>query len=103
MQSNKLEPIAKDTIIFFSSGEYSDYSAVGLFKATKDIDVSAVRDQYISLHPEQMTKYEFKEDMFMQFLKDEDYLEELPYKEWYLGAYSKISEMRVDDGTMSFT
>jgi hypothetical protein len=95
--------IAKDEIILISSGEYSDYSIYGLLVALKDINTSEVRNDYINLHPEQTEGYSFKEDMFMEYLKELDLIKVIPFKEWYLSSYSKIAHMNVTNGPMLFT
>ena len=99
-----LPKIAKDTIILLSSGEYSDYSITGLAKATQDIDPNSLKDEYVSLYPDQMGNYSFSESKFIEFLKEKKLLEGLPFTEWYLSSYSRISEMRVEaNGPMLFT
>lgn len=100
---NFIKPIKKDELILFSSGEYSDYGLSGMCLALKDIDVSSLRDKYIELHPEQMAKYSLKEDQFLDFLKQGEYIKPVAFKEWYMGSYSSIDAMHVTDGFVLFT
>jgi hypothetical protein len=94
-----MQDIPKGTFILFSSGEYSDYGVYGIAKAREDIKVGNLRDEYIELYPEQQFEYKFKESEFWGFLKSKGLVELIPYKEWYLGTYSKISSMDVTDGS----
>lgn len=100
---NYIQPIKKDELILFSSGQYSDYTVSGMCLALRDIDVSSVRDKYIELYPGQMAKYAFKDHMFLDYLKSEGYIKLIPFKELYMGGYSSIDSMRVTDGFVLFT
>lgn len=96
--------IPKNTLILFSSGEYSDYSVYGLCRAVEDINVAELRNEYINCFPEETSKYSFKEDNFIKFIKEKKIVENIPFSEWYLASYSSISDMRVTTkGPMIFT
>lgn len=97
--------IEKDTVIMISSGEYSDYNAYGLCRVLKDINYDDVREEYASIYPEEvMSRFVFKEENFINFLKDKKLLEDVPYSEWYLGGYSTFSSMKFfDKGPGLFT
>lgn len=81
--------ILKDTIFLLTRGEYSDYDAITLCKASIDIDIMALRGEYMALHPEQ--NYDYKFDVY-QFVKwiivDKEICQELDYQEWHLGSYA---------------
>lgn len=97
--------IPKDTIVLFSTGEYSDYNVKGLYKAKQDIDPDELRNEYINLYPEQTAPYSFKDNDFVKFLKEKDLVEPVPgpnWMEWYLESYANISEMRVFPGPIMF-
>lgn len=95
--------IKKGTLILLSSGEYSDYSTIGLYKTLRDIPWSSVKDKYIELNPAVTDRFGFDEQPFIDFLKSEKYIESVNYVEWYLSSYSNISEMRVTKNKMEFS
>lgn len=102
---NYIKPIPKGTVVLFSSGEYSDYNVEGLMRAKQDINPEAVRDEYMSQFPEEMLKYTFHQENFLNFLKEKDLFEPLKHPdwmEWFLGSYS-TADMRVYEGPLLFT
>lgn len=98
-----MDNIKQGEIVILSSGCYSDYSIYGLFVAKNDIDTGELRNTWINLHPEQTDKYSFEESQFIDWIKELDLLEPISSKEWFMSAYSNISEMRCNAGPMSFT
>ena len=104
--NSRLKQIPKDTIVLFSSGEYSDYHVHCLMKAKEDVDPDKIRDEYISLNPEQILNYKFREAEFIKFLEEKNLfaiVDNPRWMEWYLSGYSKISDMQVYDGPILFT
>lgn len=82
--------IKKGSMFLLTDGEYSDYEAITLCKATTDIDVMALRAEYMALYPEQNKDYSFRESQFCKWLVvDKKVCKELDYFEWHLGSYSK--------------
>ena len=53
-------PIPKGAIFTVTAGCCSDYSVDGVFRAVEEIDVAALRDAWLSAHPEQVGDYEFQ-------------------------------------------
>src|SRR5262245_35495222 len=94
---NYIKPIPKGQIFLISSVEYSDYSICGVYRALEDIDVSALKDKWAEDHPEQMERYHFKEEAFYQDVKAKGLMEKLDCWEWYLGSYSTMGGMHVDE------
>ena len=80
-----------------STGEYSDYSVSGVFRALKNIDADALRAQWLKDHPDNIEHYRFDEDAFLAWVAKEGFLEPVPSFEWHLCDYSRASEMRVWD------
>lgn len=81
--------IKKGSFFALTNGCYSDYEMVTICKATQDIDVSALHDEYLSLRPEQAKEFRFKDDEFIKWLiVDKKVCKELDYFEWHLGNYS---------------
>lgn len=83
-------PIPAGALLTVTSGEYSNYSVRGIFRALREIDVLAMRDKYLALHPEQAARNEFEDDQFLAFLASEDLLEPVDAWEIYLGDYGNV-------------
>lgn len=60
--------IKQGEIILLTDGEYSDYEVNTLCKATKDIDVMALRLEYLELFPKEVEPYSFKVSHFLKWL-----------------------------------
>jgi hypothetical protein len=79
--------IPKGTLFLLTEGEYSSYYCITLCKAIVDIDVEALKSEYLKLHHEQLEDYKFRTTMFVRwFLVDKRLAQELEYTEWHLGA-----------------
>jgi hypothetical protein len=79
-------------ILMLSSGEYSDYSVMGVFRTLKPItqDVySAMRDACFSASPG-YDRYEVGKAA--PWLIVNGYVEEVEHEELYLGDYGRIPE-----------
>ena len=82
--------IKKGSIILVTDGEYSDYETIMFCKAIADIDVIALRSEYMALYPEQKKPYSFEEFNFCKWLVvDKKICEELNCFEWNLGGYAE--------------
>jgi hypothetical protein len=93
-----MDNIKAGEYITLASGEYSDYYIRGLAIALVDINTDEVRNDYINKYPEQTSRYEFKDDLFCEYLINCNLIKIIPYKEWYMGSYSSISDMTVYAG-----
>lgn len=87
--------ITKDTVVITSSGQYSDYGLIGLYKASKDFDVKEELIEYEKQHPQEKPKYTWikKEKCwdspkFFSFLKDRGCLESIKGFEIWESNYS---------------
>jgi hypothetical protein len=79
-----------------TTGEYSDYSVHGVFRALQDIDPRALSKRYLSEHPDQAKEYHFEESQFLGWLAREGVIETVDSYEWHLSNYSTI-EMTVSN------
>ena len=85
--------IEKGSMFLFTAGTTgSDYEVITFCKATSNIDVIALRVEYLALYPEQEKDYFFKESQFVEWLVvDKKVCEKLDYFEWHLGFYSIVN------------
>ena len=93
--------IKKGELLIISSGEYSDYRMVALCRASQDIDIEALREEYLTLHPEQRQRYRFREYQFVKWcLVDRTVATEELYREWWIDSYS--GECDLQNGSDSY-
>lgn len=92
-----LHPIPAGTFFTATSGEYSDYSVSGVFRALLLLNPGELRDAYLAEHPEQKGLYQFRESEFLAWLIRKDLIEAIPCMEWHLCDYRDINEMQVYD------
>ena len=89
-----------------STGEYSDYSVHGVFRALKDIDPQKLADDWLEKHPDEGRDFGdngpyhgwllgFNESKFLGEAFRAGLFEHVPSFEWHLCDYSRISEMEV--------
>lgn len=88
-------PIPAGSLLTISTGEYSDYSVWGVFKALDEIDADALRSEYLALHPDQAGRYTFNTTEFVAWVSRKGLLEPVPSFEWHLGTFG-VDEMSVD-------
>ena len=63
--TNRMIPIPAGAIFTVTSGEYSDFSVRGVFRALKEIDADALVDAYLFEHPDNRGHYRFEEATFL--------------------------------------
>jgi hypothetical protein len=78
-----------------STGEYSDYSVHGVFRALKDIDPDKLLAGYLEKHPDEAENYAFNESKFLGEAFRSGLFEHVPSFDWHLCDYSRVSEMEV--------
>lgn len=91
----EMMPIPKGSLLYISTGEYSDYCVTGVFRALDDIDPNALRDAYLAEHPEESKPYHFSVMKFLAYVAKRGLLEDIPSFEWHLGDYSCADSMFV--------
>lgn len=88
------ERIIKSGALFtVSTGEYSDYSVAGVFRALRDIRPFDLRDQWLEDHPAQRERYAFDYGAFFAWVTRQGYCEAVESQEWHLADYSCSDEM----------
>ena len=70
-----------------STGEYSDYTVWGVFRATVDIDTAAELSEWLKAHPDQGDAYNFEDHEFFADVARRGLVEALPSYEWHLSDY----------------
>ena len=78
-----------------STGEYSDYSVHGVFRALKEIDPKKLADDWLERYPNEAEGDSFNESKFLGEAFRAGLFEHVPSFEWHLCDYSEISEMDV--------
>jgi len=91
----KMLPIPAGSLFTVTSGEYSDYSVRGVFRALAAINADALRSEYLAERPEQAVEYCFREDQFLGWVARKGLIEAVDCFEWHLCNYSRASEMDV--------
>lgn len=87
--------IPKGALLTISTGEYSDYVVLGVFRAKAPLDVSALRQEYLALRPVEAKEYHFHEHAFLGWVVRKGLLDHEECFEWYLGAYGIAANMQV--------
>lgn len=91
----RMIPIPEGSLLMITAGEYSDYGAYGVFRAKVTIDADAIREQWMTDHPEQAKGYRFEEHAFIGWLIKTGHIEPVAYFDWYLGECGSTTEMEV--------
>lgn len=60
--------IPKGSLFYVSTGQYSDFHIIGVFRALADIDVDSLQEDWLEKHPEQRERYSFEEKDFFASL-----------------------------------
>ena len=89
--------IKKGSIFLVTEGEYPDWQVDMLRKidmlceAIIDIDVMALRSEYLVLYPEQSSAFLFNESQFCKWLViDKKACKKIDYFDWQLGEYPDV-------------
>lgn len=83
-----IETIKSGTLLTVSTGEYSDYSVHGVFRALKDITYEDLREAR-KAQPGEYDEYcDIKQ--IIAFLATQGYIEDVPSLELHLGAYGEL-------------
>jgi hypothetical protein len=78
-----------------STGEYSDYIVVGVFRALKDIEPDKLVAEWLEKHPDEAKDFRFNEQRFLAEAFRTGLFEHIPSFEWHLCCSQQISEMEV--------
>lgn len=75
--------------IIITAGEWSAYQVIGLFVADVDINIEALKDEYLLLYPDQKEPYHFEKYKFVNWLcNGKCIVKEIDSREWSVGAYA---------------
>jgi len=85
--------IPAGSLLTITTGEYSDYTVHGVFRAIKDLDVDALKAEWLLVHPNQAENYKFSAVAFLAHIAN--LLEPVECFEWHLADYGNITEMFV--------
>ena len=85
-------PIPKGMLFTISTGVYSDYDIKGVFKATAEIDVVSLREQWKN---NILSKDEdlYQRDEFFKWVIGLGIIESVPSMEWHLCDYDDLEMM----------
>lgn len=85
----KTKIIPEGMLFTITAGEYSDYETITLCRAQKEIDVSALQEEYLLLNEDQRGDLKFNTFAMINWLINHtDYVEELDFSEMHTGDYS---------------
>lgn len=90
------EPIPAGALFTVTTGEYSDYSVHGVFRALKEIDTESLRDEWIRINPDQGEHYQFDEVKFLAYAAKNGLFEQIECWAWHLGSYGCIDRMHLE-------
>lgn len=74
----------KGSLVYFTTGEYSDYLVHGVFQTLVDCDLPALAKQYIE------NDKEAKPDDFPSWLVSKQYVDPVDATEVWLGSYGRF-------------
>lgn len=78
-----------------STGAYSDYIVLGVFRAVVAIDTASELAEWLKTHPDQREDYHFDDGAFFADVARRGLVEAVPSYEWSLGAYRCSSGMEL--------
>jgi hypothetical protein len=79
-------------LFIVSTGEYSDYSVSGLFRAKAELKPDDLLEEYLTQHPEERDGYNADFDRFVAWLTGRGLIEGVEHAEWHLGSYGNWGE-----------
>lgn len=91
-----MEDIPQGTLLYVSTGAYSDYDIRGTFKTLQPLCTELLKEEYLALNPQQKEEYKFRCDEFIIFLIRKNLLRPIDSWEWHLEDYWSIKNMEVN-------
>lgn len=92
----KMAVIPAGSLFTVSTGEYDEYTVMGVFRATGDIDPNALRDEWLAAHPDESSGHKFMPHSFLADAARRGLCEAVPSFEWHLCDYCRVSKMWVE-------
>lgn len=93
--TQKMEIIPAGSLLTISTGEYSDYSIHGVFRAIHNIDAETLRLRWLADHPEEAERYRFNAMAFLAAATKAGLVEQVECWEWHLDDDCDASDMTV--------
>ena len=87
MSDKEMEPIPAGSLVNITTGEYSNYSIHGVFRANVELNPNALRAEFLNAHPEAKTTYGFSLTKFLGYLIQKQMLEPIESFEWGFGDF----------------
>lgn len=81
---NETLPIPAGALFTVTTGEYSDYVVLGVFRALREFNPDVLLNQWLHKHPDQREYYSFSEQKFLAEMVREGHLEPVESGEWHL-------------------
>jgi hypothetical protein len=86
-------------LFLLSTGEYSDYTVNALVKVLIDFDAAkAIKNYQIESPIDEDRSYSDGLDKFIAYLLSHGYVEQIEYREFYLGAYDEFRDTEIREG-----
>jgi hypothetical protein len=78
--------------VIVSEGEWSDYSILFIVRALVDVDVIALKEEWLSLHPEQREEYHFESYQFFAWVMSQGIFTpvSVDWLEWHIASYGNL-------------
>lgn len=89
-------PIPAGMLFAVTTGEYSDYTVWGVFRALREIDTERLLRLWVNLNPEQANEYDFEIYEFLAYLVRNEYAELSDCAEIYLDYPEDICVSRIN-------
>ncbi len=76
--------LKKDELVILSEGEYSEYQILWTFRVVRSFNTGEVLVHYLK----EASCYD--SDVFVAWLKQQNYVEEIETREWHVSNYGEI-------------
>lgn len=93
-QVKRATPIAAGSLFVITTGEYSDYTISGVFRALKEIDTEQLLAEWFETNPKQKGLGYFHESEFLAHLTRLGLFETVESREFHFGSHGEDAGMR---------
>lgn len=94
-------PIPKNALFTISTGIYSEYYVLGIFRAIETIELNSIREKYFAAYPRQNEAYNLNAHLFIAWLIRNNIIEPVDCFELHLSDQeenlSNTSIEKIDD------
>ena len=95
-----LGPVKVGELLLITTGAYSSYEVHTLLRVTADAHLGHVLDKYLLDHPEQRSLAQYSG--FIRCLVAQKIVEEVPYRECFLGYHRSFDDAKLAERTYDF-